>query len=42
MLGMNLDMIFDDFKSKTMKDQPDQRTNGGKAKGKEGVNESQD
>ncbi|XP_006774869.2 PREDICTED: oxidized low-density lipoprotein receptor 1 isoform X2 [Myotis davidii] len=33
MLGMNLDMMFDDFKSKTMKDQPDQRTNGGKAKG---------
>ncbi|EPQ06880.1 Oxidized low-density lipoprotein receptor 1 [Myotis brandtii] len=29
---MNLGMIFDDFKSKTMKDQPDQWTNGGKAK----------
>ncbi|XP_054446920.1 oxidized low-density lipoprotein receptor 1 isoform X2 [Pteronotus mesoamericanus] len=30
---MNLDMTCDDLKSKTMKDQPDQKTNGEKAKG---------
>lgn len=39
---MNLDMTFDYFKSKTMKDQPDQGTNGGKANGKERVNKFQD
>ncbi|XP_037023798.2 oxidized low-density lipoprotein receptor 1 isoform X2 [Artibeus jamaicensis] len=30
---MNLDMTFDDLKSKIMKDQPDQKANGEKAKG---------
>ncbi|XP_027975468.1 oxidized low-density lipoprotein receptor 1 [Eumetopias jubatus] len=30
---MNLEMTFDDFKSKTMKDQPDQKPNRKKAKG---------
>ncbi|XP_036924168.1 oxidized low-density lipoprotein receptor 1 [Sturnira hondurensis] len=30
---MNLDMTFDDLKSKSMKDQPDQKANGEKAKG---------
>lgn len=30
---MNLEMTFDDFKSKTMKDKPDQKPNGKKAKG---------
>lgn len=32
-LGMNLEATFDDLKSKTMKDQPDQKPNGEKAKG---------
>lgn len=35
-LGMNLEMTSDDFKSKTMKDQPDQKPNGKKAKGTRG------
>ncbi|XP_069347003.1 oxidized low-density lipoprotein receptor 1 [Eulemur rufifrons] len=30
---MNLEMTFDDFKTKTMKDQPDEKSNGQKAKG---------
>lgn len=35
-LGMSLEMTFDELKGKNLKDQPDQKRNGEKAKGTRG------